>query len=109
MNPEEIAAVLNSVAAGTLQATEISAPHDFNRVWRTSDGWSFTLFDDVGEMDYLDSAEAPDGRKGGYPSWPVNPLTMVPDQEALAKALKWCEGGDYFARYEYAKPTKDHA
>lgn len=60
--------------------------------------WRVTLFNDVMELDYVDSVVAPDGRTAEYDDWFKSPLGMDPTDhlnrgerialEAILEALK---------------------
>mgnify|MGYP000255153783 CR=1 FL=1 len=44
----------------------------------TESGWKIEFFIDCGEVDYVDNATAPDGRRGEYADWgDGNPVTLL--------------------------------
>lgn len=57
----------------------------------TESGWRIVFFNDVGELDYLDSITAPDGRTGSFGDWvpadgeagTTNPLDDLSGDEEL--------------------------
>lgn len=53
--------------------------------------WKITFFNDCGELDYTDTAEAPDGSSCGYEEWnqhdpdgSIDPLYMLSKAEFIA-------------------------
>ena len=57
--------------------------------------WSITFFDDAGELDYCDSATAPDGRSGDFDDWCAQSsedgTELRPDTEPLESILDRAE------------------
>lgn len=65
----DVDALLRRIIAGEISWVAIDESWDDacgNIEFRTSDGWSIVVFNDVGEWDYLDSVLSPDGRAIGF-------------------------------------------
>lgn len=49
-------------------------------------GYTVTIFNDCNELDYIDSATAPDGREGDFDTWDnasAEPVSLLTDLEHL--------------------------
>lgn len=99
----EVRALLRRIAAGEIEAVELPRePWECNRSFRAG-RWSFVIFDDCGQMDYVDEAESPSGRRGDCHLWwkhrHVNPMPGEwrdsHGDNPLGRALKWRENSDY--------------
>lgn len=64
------------------------------------DGWRVTFFNDCGELDYVDSVTAPDGRAAEYGDWfdsggtgadPIDLLSITGESNALLTLLESIE------------------
>jgi hypothetical protein len=67
---EEIVGVLHALADHPEEVSDVAARDpDVSLKFR---GWSLFFFDDAGDLDYLDSAYAPDGRRGEFDDWYTN-------------------------------------
>lgn len=49
--------------------------------------WAITFFNDCGDLDYCDSARAPDGREGEYEDWCAVPMDDCGDVRPTAQPL----------------------
>lgn len=47
----------------------------------TIGGYKIWFFNDVGELDYVDSVVAPDDREGEYSSWSCEPIEILTEEE----------------------------
>lgn len=98
----EIADVLRQAIRGEFPVTMISPSN-----WQNSsgdipflmNGWRIEIFADVGEVDYVSTARAPDGRTGDFDDWntqwgedgevlvsltePINELELTNESDAL--------------------------
>jgi hypothetical protein len=86
--------LLQEIAACKVVTLEV--PYDPSKIIRkfiTSNGWQIFIFDDAGEMDYIERAIAPNKAKGSFEDWRENPLKEVP--MGLVIALEWEEGSFY--------------
>jgi hypothetical protein len=105
INAWEVEEVLRLIAAGGVTATEIDRSNcNIDRTFKTSTGWKIVIFDDCGQMDYIDAVEAPDGRKANFDDWVTEDANLNPmpgewrdshGDNPLGHALKWEENGDY--------------
>ena len=74
VSPEEVAAVLRKVVAGEIAITLADPSSTWAEVYAGdveffAGGWSITFFNDCMELDYVDSATAPDGRRSEFDEW----------------------------------------
>lgn len=91
----EVAAILRSAIAGELPLVLADPEWTWARVYAGDiqyriGGWVVTFFNDCDELDYVDSAESPDGRIAGCDEWCkessephgwVNPLDQLDHDE----------------------------
>lgn len=92
INRREAVEFMRSIAIGNLSIRAIECAWDDcggNIEFVTENGWRIVFFNDVGELDYLDSITAPDGRTGSFDDWcpedwmtkTMNPLDDLLDDE----------------------------
>ncbi len=94
----EIAALLRQVGQGTIDVQLTHAEHPWDSRLATKvefliAGYRIVVFNDCDQLDYVDSAIAPDGRMGDFAIWcrlgeePVTLLTRE-EQAAIQHCLK---------------------
>lgn len=94
----EIAALLRQVGQGTIDVQLANAKHHWDSGLATNvefliAGYRIVVFNDCDQLDYVDSAIAPDGRMGDFAVWfsqgeePVTLLTRE-EQAAIQHRLK---------------------
>lgn len=44
-------------------------------------GWNFSVFEDAGDFDYIETVLAPDGRSGQFADWDPSPENYLTDEE----------------------------
>jgi len=74
ITPEEVAAVLRQVAHGEIPITLVEPAHAWTDIYAgdvafTAGGWRIVIFNDCMQLDYVDSATAPDGRRADFEDW----------------------------------------
>lgn len=84
----EVVAIFRSVLAGESEA-RLEFPDAWNYIYAGDvdvfvDGWRIVIFNDCAELDYVDSATAPDGRTADYDDWGFdrNPIALLTPEEA---------------------------
>ena len=94
----EVAAELRRAIAGEVPVVCLSDLdwYDFNLTFRIGD-WKISFFIDAGDLDYVDAAVAPDGRRAEFDDWaneppeelldPLDELSME-NQRAIASILE---------------------
>lgn len=94
----EIAELFRKVIRG--EASIVPDNWSWDWVWCgnfycTIDGYKVVIFNDCGELDYVDSATAPDGRTGDFDHWEHDqPVELLTGEEsgAMELALETCGG-----------------
>lgn len=91
IKPDEVAAVLRQALLGSAVQlsglTERWAVVYCGNVQFLIGGWKITIFNDCDDLDYVDSAESPDGRRATYDDWwdetgeGRNPLELLNEKE----------------------------
>lgn len=103
--------MLDRIARGEIKAIETTPQTRcrIDRSFKTEDGWTFEIFDDCGQMDYLNWAQTPQGercadwvRKGFR--WDDPMMHMKEADTKLAAALRWDGHGDYIPYYPQVEP-----
>lgn len=85
----DLLAVLRAIEAGEVTITcEIDPVYCVHVEYRTSNGWRLVVFNDCGEWDYLDSAEAPDGRTWAFLEMSEAMQDYRPPDEVVRAAYK---------------------
>jgi len=74
ITPEEVAGVLRRVARGEIPIALVEPAHTWTDIYAgdvafTAGGWRIVIFNDCMELDYVDSATAPDGRHADFEDW----------------------------------------
>ncbi|WP_028204971.1 DUF7693 family protein [Paraburkholderia nodosa] len=100
ISAEEVAEVLRGAAHGTLQLTVVGERWSdvyCGDVEVSVAGWAIVIFNDCSDVDYVDSAIAPDGRSVEYSDWfeaagafgadPIDLLSGA-DENALRELLE---------------------
>jgi hypothetical protein len=86
----EVADVLRRVATG--QQPIDGVRHDPTHLELRAGGWTIGLFIDVDEFDYVERAQASDGRTADFDDWwreiEGNPLDLLTDAECEALAAR---------------------
>jgi hypothetical protein len=73
LDAREVYQLLKDVALGTRRITN-TGDTSWNQVYSGNitlevDGWTITLYNDCGELDYCDACVSPDGRIGTFETW----------------------------------------
>lgn len=83
---EEITELFRKVIRGEVEVVCVGCSWD--EVWCGDasvriDGYEITIFNDCGELDYVDSVMAPDGRTGDFDGWiGDDPVGLLSPEEA---------------------------
>ncbi|GAB2175155.1 DUF7693 family protein [Dongia sp. agr-C8] len=73
---KEVADVLRRIAARDVEAFVLGGPiepGDCGAVVIFADGFEISIYVDVGDLDYVEWAKAPDGRRSGFDDWTPKP------------------------------------